>query len=142
MNIHCEVSHHEVCSHLYHFCFSSKKKILSSPAPCSPTRLVCCKASPTFAAAHKLCMSQSSHVFPYSCFYLPVCSTLVPYDGRIELFIAHYGAVQKNNLTSVLTLASYLLHSFIVLLYTSLILRIRHKFIDDIVDYDDRNNVI
>lgn len=91
-----------ICIHFY---FSSTK-ILSSPIPCFPTRLVCCIASPTFAAAHKLCMSQSTYVFPYSCFYLPVCSRLVPYNGRIELFIFHYGAVQKNNLTSVLTPAS------------------------------------
>jgi hypothetical protein len=105
MNIHYEVSHHDVRIHLYRFCFSSKK-IPSSPALCSRTRLACFKASPTFAAVQKLCMSQSTEVFPYSCFYLPVCSRLVPYVGRIESFIVHYGAVQKNNMTSVMTLAS------------------------------------
>jgi len=62
------------------------------------------------------------------------------YHMMAALNYLHYGAVQKNNLTSVVTLASYLFHSFIVLVYTSPILRIRHKFIDDDDDDDDRNN--
>lgn len=55
----------------------------------------------------------------------------VPYDGRTESFIVHYGAAHKNNLTSVVTLASMPLHFFIVVVHTPLIFRIRRKFIED-----------
>jgi hypothetical protein len=77
-------------------------------------------------------MSQFAEVYPYSCFYLPVFSRLLPYDGRTESFIVHYGAAQKNNLTSVVTLASMFLRFFIVLVSTSLIFRVSRKFIDDV----------